>query len=41
MEQGMYDFYPGVSYPQPIVSLEESMKKAREGLWQTKRVSNP
>ncbi len=41
MEQGMYAFYPGVTYPQPIVSLEESMKKAREGLWQVKRVSNP
>jgi deoxyribodipyrimidine photo-lyase len=41
MEQGMYAFYPGVTYPQPIVSLEESMRKAREGLWQVKRVSNP
>lgn len=36
MEQGMYAFIPGETYPQPIVSLEESMRSAREQLWQTK-----
>jgi deoxyribodipyrimidine photo-lyase len=36
LEQGMYAFIPGENYPQPIVSLQESMKEAREILWQVK-----
>ena len=36
MEQGMYAFVPGETYPQPIVSLQESMREAREILWQVK-----
>jgi deoxyribodipyrimidine photo-lyase len=38
MEQGMYAFVPGETYPQPIVSLKESMREAREVLWHVKSV---
>ncbi len=36
MEEGLYGFALGQSYPQPIVSLEKSMREAREILWATK-----
>ena len=36
LEENMYGFAPGQSYPQPIVSLEKSMREAREILWATK-----
>ena len=36
MEQALYQFIPGESYPFPIVDLSASGKEARDKLWQTK-----
>lgn len=36
LEEGLYNFVPGQTYPNPIVPLEESMRFAREKLWSVK-----
>lgn len=33
LEQAMYDFYPGETYPHPIIDLEHSAAMARDRLW--------
>ena len=33
MEESLYNFQPGVQYPNPIISLESSRKKASDILW--------
>ncbi len=39
MEEGLYGVVLGQHYPQPIVSLKESMQEARESLWAVKESS--
>jgi deoxyribodipyrimidine photo-lyase len=39
IEQSMYDFELGTTYPKPIVNLEESAKVARKKIWSMR--SNP
>lgn len=38
IEQEMYQFFPGESYPLPIVDLEQSGKQARERIWGHRKI---
>jgi deoxyribodipyrimidine photo-lyase len=35
MEQGFYNFKPGINYPNPIIDLKKSTVHAAEILWKT------
>ena len=39
MEESLYNFQPGVQYPNPIISLESSRKKASDILWNLQKNS--